>query len=411
MPKTIAEKILSRASDQDLEAGDYAFADIDLAMANDITAPLAVDAFNEIAEEVWDPDKIIIPLDHQAPADSIQAADNQKKLRKFAKEQNTTFYDVGEGICHQLMLENHVKPGQLVIGADSHTCTYGALGAFATGVGSTDMGAAFASGKLWFKVPETIKVTLEGKLPDYVGPKDVILMLAGEIGASGALYQALEFTGPTIEKMSIAGRATLCNMAIEMGGKTGLVATDEKTKEYTGSNREIEPDEEADYIEEKHYDVSNLEPKIAAPHEVDNVKDISEVEGTELDQVFIGSCTNGRYQDLKKAAEILGERKFSNEVRTIIVPASRKVNKKLMEEDIIEKFMDAGAIVQSPCCGPCMGSSFGLLGEGEVGLATSNRNFKGREGSPKARVYLSSPMVAAESAIKGEITDPRKNQK
>ncbi|OUJ18375.1 Homoaconitate hydratase/3-isopropylmalate dehydratase large subunit LeuC family protein [Methanonatronarchaeum thermophilum] len=409
MPKTIVEKILSKSSGKDLKAGDYAFADIDLAMANDITAPLAVEGFQQIADKVWDPNKIYIPLDHQAPADSINAAENHKKLREFAREQGIKLYDVGEGVCHQLMLENHVEPGQLVIGADSHTCTYGAVGAFATGVGSTDMAAAFATGKLWFKVPQTIKINLTGQTKQNVSAKDIILKLCKKIEADGALYKALEITGPTTKNLTIPSRATLTNMAIEMGAKTAIIQPDKKTEEYTGVEAPewLYSDPDADYVQEIELDVSSLEPQIAVPHQVDNVHDITEVEGTKIDQVFIGSCTNGRLEDLEAAAKVVKGRSFSEDVRVIVVPASRDVYNKAEEKGFLKTLFEAGAVVEAPCCGPCMGGSFGLLAGGEVGLATSNRNFRGREGSPDAEVYLSSPEVAAESGIQGKIAKPR----
>ncbi len=411
MGKTVTEKIFSRASKKDVKAGDFVFAEIDLAMANDITAPLAIKAFNEITNggRVFDPKRIVIVLDHQSPADSINAAENHKKLRKFADEQGIIFYDVGEGIAHQLMVEKHVKPGMLVVGADSHTCMYGALGAFSTGIGSTDMGAVFALGKLWFKVPDTIKFEINGKLSKGVYSKDVILKIIGMIGADGANYKAAEFCGETIRNMDMSQRFTMTNMAIEMGAKAGIIEPDKETKRYLGTEfEEIRSDEDANYERVIELDVSDLEPQVALPHKVDNVKPISEVEGIKADQVFIGSCTNGRFEDLKIAAEILKGEKVAKGTRLIIIPASKNEYMRALKEGLIEIFVEAGAIVEHPCCGPCMGGSFGLIASGENSISTSNRNFIGRQGSPEGKIYLVSPATAAATAIYGVLTDPRK---
>jgi len=415
MGYTITEKIFSRACGKTVKAGEFVFANIDMAMANDITAPLAVKAFKEITNRVFDPKKIVIVLDHQSPADSVNAAENHKMLRAFAKEQGIIFYDVGEGIAHQIMVENHVKPGMLIVGADSHTCMYGALGAFATGVGSTDIAAVFALGKLWFKVPESIKFVINGKLGKHVYGKDIILKLIGIVGANGANYMACEFTGEVIRKLNMSERFTICNMAIEMGGKSGIIEPDKVTFEYLKDKgiefdkdayEELKSDEDAKYKRVIELDVTDLEPQVAKPHSVDNVVGVSEVEGTKIDQVFIGSCTNGRYEDLKIAAEILEGEKVA--VRVIVIPASRQEYLKALRDGLIEILIEAGAIVEHPCCGPCMGGSFGLIASGEVSLSTSNRNFIGRQGSPKGKIYLCSPATAAASAIYGEITDPRK---
>ncbi len=419
MGKTVAEKIFSKACGKDVKAGDFVFAPIDFAMANDITAPLAIKAFNEITKggKVFDPRRIAIVLDHQSPADSVQAAENHKMLRRFAEEQGVIFYDVGEGIAHQLMVEKHVKPGMLVVGADSHTCMYGALGCFATGIGSTDMGCVFALGRLWFKVPETIRFEINGKLGKHVYGKDVILKLIGTIGADGANYKACEFAGKAVENMSMSQRFTMSNMAIEMGGKAGIIEPDEKTFEYL-KERGIEfdkeeaeglrGDEDAEYSKIVELDVTGMPPQVAKPHRVDNVVSVEEVEGIRVDQVFIGSCTNGRYEDLKIAAEILKGEKVARGVRLIVIPASRSEYLKALKDGTIEVLIEAGAIVEHPCCGPCMGGSFGLIASGEVSLSTSNRNFVGRQGSPKGEIYLCSPATAAASAIYGVITDPRK---
>jgi len=418
--QTISEKIFSRAASKVVHAGEFVFAGVDCAMANDITAPLAVQGFNEIfagrkEKNVWDPRKVVIVFDHQAPADSLNAANIHLMLRTFAKEQGIVNYDVCEGVCHQIMVEKgHVKPGDLVVGADSHTCTYGALGAFSTGVGSTDMASAFATGKLWFRVPQSIKFEISGKLPDRVCSKDVILHIIGDVGADGAAYAACEYAGQTVKDMNISERMTMCNMAIEMGGKAGIVEPDEKTEAYLKEripgfkfDSRWRSDEDANYVQRHEYDISDLEPQVACPHNVDNVKNVSEVEGTKIDQIFIGSCTNGRFEDLQIVAEILGGNKIAEGVRVIIIPASRDEYMKALKAGFIEQFVEAGALVEAPCCGPCMGGSFGLLGDGEVGLTTSNRNFRGRQGSAKAFVYLCSPATAAASAIEGKITDPR----
>uniref|UniRef100_A0A7J2TK48 3-isopropylmalate dehydratase large subunit n=1 Tax=Archaeoglobus fulgidus TaxID=2234 RepID=A0A7J2TK48_ARCFL len=415
MGKTIVEKIFSRASGKEVKAGDFVIAKVDLAMIHDITAPLAIRAFEEIAGKnarVWDSSKVIMAFDHQAPADSIKAAENQKMLRKFARDQGILNYDVSEGIAHQLMVENHVEPGMLVVGADSHTCMYGALGAFATGIGSTDMGCVLASGKLWFKVPECIKFEIFGKLGKFVFGKDIVLRIIGNIGAEGANYKACIFSGEVVESLSMADRLTMCNMAVEMGGKAGIVEPDGVTLKYLEElgrkfdGELLKSDEDARF-EELELDVTELEPQVAVPHRVDNVVGISKVRGIRVDQVFIGSCTNGRYEDLKIAAEVLKGERVAKGVRLIVIPASRREYIRALRDGIIETLLEAGAIVEFPCCGPCMGSSFGLIASKEVSVSTSNRNFVGRQGSPEGKIYLVNPAVAAATAIYGEITDPR----
>ena len=416
MAMTMAEKILAKASgNKESEAGEIIMANIDVAMTHDLTGPLSVESFEKIGlKEVWDPEKIVIVFDHQVPADSIDAANNHMIMRKFVKEQGiNNFYDVREGVCHQVLPEKgHVVPGEVVVGTDSHTCTHGALGAFATGIGSTDMAMVFATGKLWFKVPETIKFEITGKLQENVFAKDVVLDIIGKIGADGATYKACEFGGETTRNMSISDRMVLCNMAIEMGGKTGLVEPDQKTINYL-KGRSTKPyeimktDSDAKSLETMYVDVNELEPQIACPHNVDNVKPVSEVEGTHIDQVFLGSCTNGRLSDLRTAAKIMKGKDVSKDIRMLVIPASREVYTKAMDEGLLRTFIDSGALVCNPCCGPCLGGHIGLVGPGEVSLSTSNRNFKGRQGSPDAEVYLSSAAVAAASALTGKITDPR----
>jgi 3-isopropylmalate/(R)-2-methylmalate dehydratase large subunit len=415
---TMAEKILAKASgNKKSEAGEIIMANIDVAMTHDLTGPLSVESFDKIGvQKVWDPEKIVIVFDHQVPADSIEAANNHMIMRKFVEEQEIkNFYDVREGVCHQVLPEKgHVVPGEVIVGTDSHTCTHGALGAFATGIGSTDMAMVFATGKLWFKVPETIKFDITGKLQENVFAKDVILDIIGKMGADGATYKACEFGGETTRNMTISDRMVLCNMAIEMGGKTGLVEPDQKTIKYlkersTKPYEILKTDNNALSLETMQIDVNELEPQIACPHNVDNVKPVSEVEGIHIDQVFLGSCTNGRLSDLRTAAKIIKGKDVSKKVRMLVIPASREVYTKAMDEGLLRTFVDSGALVCNPCCGPCLGGHIGLVGPGEVSLSTSNRNFKGRQGSPDAEVYLSSAAVAAASAITGKITDPRGN--
>jgi len=416
MSMTMAEKILAKASGKnEVEAGEIVMVNIDVAMTHDLTGPLSVEAFKKIGVlEVWDPEKIVIVFDHQVPADSIDAAENHIIMRKFVKDQRiSNFYDVRGGVCHQILPEKgHVVPGEVVVGTDSHTCTHGALGAFSTGIGSTDMSMVFSTGKLWFKVPETLKFNVEGTLRDNVYAKDVILNIIGQKGADGAAYKACQFGGETVTQMSVSDRMVLCNMAIEMGGTTGLVEPDQKTLNYVNarSNKPFDVlngDSDAESLEIMDIDVSDLEPQIACPHNVDNVKDISDLEETPIDQVFLGSCTNGRIEDLRDAARILKGNKVSDSIRMLVIPASREVYTEALNEGLMNIFVDAGALVCNPCCGPCLGGHVGLLGHGEVSLSTSNRNFKGRQGSSEAEIYLSSAAVAAASAITGKIEDPR----
>ncbi|MGB9936218.1 MAG: homoaconitase large subunit [Methanobacterium sp.] len=416
MSMTMAEKILARASGRkEVEAGEIVMANIDVAMTHDLTGPLSVESFEKIGvPEVWDPEKIVVVFDHQVPADSIDAAENHIIMRKFVKDQGiTNFYDVREGVCHQVLPEKgHIVPGEVVVGTDSHTCTHGALGAFSTGIGSTDMSMVFATGKLWFKVPETIKFNIEGNLPQNVYAKDVILNIIGQVGADGATYKACQFDGQTVSDMSVSDRMVLCNMAIEMGGKTGLVEPDQKSLNYVNARSTkqfevIRGDKDAASLQIMDIDVTNLEPQIACPHNVDNVKGISDVAGTPIDQVFLGSCTNGRIEDLRDAARILKGNKVSDSIRMLVIPASREVYTEALNEGLMNIFVDSGALVCNPCCGPCLGGHVGLLGPGEVSLSTSNRNFKGRQGSAEGEVYLSSAAVAAASAITGKIEDPR----
>jgi len=414
MAANIVEKIFSRKCERDICAGDVVMAPVDGAMIHDITGPLAIQKFREMdGEHVFDPRRIIMLFDHQIPADSIRAAENHVFMREFAREQQIHNYDIRQGVCHQVVIEKgHAAPGEIVVGSDSHTCMYGAVGSFATGIGSTDMGFVLKTGALYFRVPESIRVEVSGNFAPRVGAKDLILSIAGDIGADGATYMALEFTGETMEEMEMAGRMTCCNMAIEMGAKAGIVPPDRITWDYIGKRRDIEPfalysDDDATYAEYRQYDVTDLAPQIAVPHNVDNVVDVGAVAGTKVDQVFIGSCTNGRYEDFVEAAGVLGGRRFSDDIRVIIIPSSQEEYLKTLRAGLIERFVEAGALVEAPCCGPCMGGAFGLLAPGEVSLSTSNRNFRGRQGSTESLVYLSSPATAAASAITGVITDPR----
>jgi 3-isopropylmalate/(R)-2-methylmalate dehydratase large subunit len=414
----IFEKILARASGlKEVAPGEIVEADIDLAMIHDLTAPLTIKALQEIGvEEVWDPNKIIVVFDHLVPANTVKTAELHKEIRAFVKQHGIkNFYDVGRGgVCHQVMLESGlVKPGQLIVGADSHTCTYGALGAFATGIGSTDMAAVLATGKLWFKVPEALKIELTGHLGEYVTSKDLILYLIGKIGMNGANYMGVEFTGPALSNLSIADRATICNMVIEAGAKTGIASPDLLVDEYLrglggGPVSLLRSDEGSLYRDEIPLDLDGIEPVVACPSSVDNVKPVVEVEGREIDQVFIGSCTNGRIEDLRLAARILEGRRIDRDVRLIVIPASTRTYLQALREGLLDVFIESGGLIGNPNCGPCLGGHMGLLAEGETCISTSNRNFIGRMGSPKADIYLASPATAAASALKGVITDPRR---
>ena len=417
MGSTISEKILARASGrEDVQPGEIVKADVDLAMMPDLTTILAFQAMREMGRDrVWNREKVVLLLDHVAPASTINAATVHRDVRRIVKEQGiANFYDVNEGVCHQVLAERgHVKPGILVVGADSHTCTHGAFGAFATGVGSTDMGAVLATGKLWFKVPETISIKVEGTLPRYVAPKDVILHVISELGVDGATYDAVEFSGGTVGEMSIPGRMTMCNMAVEMGAKAGIVVADEKTRAYLKGRAEgdlgsVKSDPDAEYKAVYDFEVMDLEPQVACPEKVDNVKPVGEIEGTPVNQVFIGSCTNGRLEDLEAAAPILKGKHVHPDVRLLVVPASHEVYVDALDTGLIRTFAEAGGLICNPSCGACFGGHIGILAAGEVCLSTSNRNFRGRQGSPEAEVYLASPATAAATAVAGVITDPRK---
>ncbi len=409
---TISEKILSRACGKTARADDFVIAEIDYAMAHEGTGVLAVKAFKEMgAKKVWGPERIIIPFDHIVPANNETAAKLQQSMRLWIKEQGiTNFFDIGDGICHQVLPEHgFAMPGKLIIGADSHSCTYGAFGAFATGVGATDMAEIFATGKLWLRVPHSIRITVNGELARGVSAKDMTLYIIKNVGTEGANYNAIEYYGDTIRGLSMSERMTLCNMAIEMGAKAGIVPPDEKTFKYLeGKAQEtytpVYADEDSQYFQEYDFDVGDLEPQVAKPHEVDNVFPVGDVAGTPIDQVFIGSCTNGRYEDLEIVAKILSGRKVK--VRTIVLPASRQILIKATESGITAALLKAGVTIAPPGCGPCLGAHMGVICEGETCLSTSNRNFRGRMGTG-GLIYLSSPATAAASALRGSITDPR----
>jgi 3-isopropylmalate/(R)-2-methylmalate dehydratase large subunit len=410
------EKILAAHSGQrEVHPGSIVDVALDFIMANDATACLAIDIFkNELkAKQVFDPAKVILVMDHYTPSSSIAAADSHNKMRAFAREQGLSHVYDGKGVCHQLMMENHVRPGQLIIGADSHTCTYGALGTLATGMGSTDVAVAWSEGRIWMKVPESIKIEVKGDWPVGVNAKDLILRIIGDLSAQGATYRALYFGGPAIQALGISDRMTLCNMAIEAGAKFGYIQPDQKTAAFMKRMDRAEytcfsDDHDAKYERLIEYDVSQLVPQIAYPHSVDNVQEISSFEGMAVDELFLGACTNGRYEDLEIAARILKGRKIAQGVRLLITPASQNVYLQAIESGLIATFIESGAMVTNPGCSACFGGSGGIIGKGERLLTTANRNFKGRVGSPESEIYLASPAVVAASALNGCITDPRR---
>ncbi|HUU31280.1 MAG TPA: 3-isopropylmalate dehydratase large subunit [Phycisphaerae bacterium] len=416
MSMTITEKIIAAHAGRDsVKPGDFVFADVDIALGNDVTAPIAIKEFAEAGiQRVWDPARIALVPDHFTPNKDIPSAQHAKVLRDFARAQGLTHYwEVGRvGIEHALLPEQGVVgPGDLVIGADSHTCTYGALGAFATGVGSTDLAAAMAIGKVWLRVPESMRFEFTGTRGPWVSGKDLILHTIGEIGVSGALYRAMEFTGPVIKALPMDDRLAMCNMAIEAGAKSGIIAPDRLTRAYVRGRLEREAvycrsDAKARYVETFTWDISTLEPVVACPNLPENVRPVSALKEVRIDQVVIGSCTNGRLSDLAVAARILKGRKVADGVRCLIFPATPTVEREALRKGYYKIFLDAEAVVSPPTCGPCLGGHMGILAEGEVALATTNRNFTGRMGHPKSQVYLSNPAVAAASAVTGRITHP-----
>lgn len=413
MGMTISEKILAKASGRkEVEAGEYVVGKVDLAMIHDLTGPLTLNVMKDVGyDKPWDPEKLVIILDHQVPANSTVTAELHKQLRHYARKHGLrNFHEVGrQGVCHQILAESYVKPGMLVVGADSHTCSLGALGAFATGIGSTEMASVILTGEMWFRVPETIKFDLKNRLTRGVSAKDIILKIIGDMGVDGALYRAAEFTGDGVGSLSVDSRLTICNMAIEMGGKTGIVNPDKKTLDYAGVKEAyLRSDPDAAYASNYELDLSSLEPQVSMPHSVDNVKPVSEIEEVEVDQVFIGSCTNGRLEDLEAAASVIRGRKVKDGTRLIVIPASQRIYLEAERKGYIREFIEAGGVVCNPNCGPCLGGHMGILADGEVCVSTSNRNFIGRMGSTSSKVYLVSPETAAATAVEGKITDPRK---
>ena len=417
MGMTITEKILAaHAGKKTVAPGELISSKVDIVLGNDITAPVAIKEFEKIGvPDVFDKEKVVLVPDHFTPNKDIKSAEQAKLLRSFAKKHElTNYFEVGRmGIEHCLLPEQGiVLPGDVIIGADSHTCTYGALGAFSTGVGSTDMAAGMASGEVWFKVPESIKFVYNGNdLNEWVSGKDLILHTIGDIGVDGALYKAMEFTGPAIENLSMDGRFTMANMAIEAGGKNGIIAPDQTTIDYVESRAKrpykiYSSDDDAGYDAVIEYDVSQIEPQVAFPHLPENSRPVSGAGNVELDQVIIGSCTNGRMEDLRIAAKVLKGHKVHPDVRLVIIPGTQEIYKQAMKEGLFEIFVDADAAVSTPTCGPCLGGHMGILAKGERALATTNRNFVGRMGHPESEVYLSNPAGAGASAIMGRIVGP-----
>ena len=416
MGMTMAEKILAAHTDRDeVKPGEIVNTKVDMVLGNDVTTPVAIKEFKKIGvEHVFDRDRIAIVPDHFAPNKDIKSAEQSKFIREFAHSEDIrNYFEIGEmGIEHVLLPEKGLTlPGEIVIGADSHTCTYGALGVFATGIGSTDMAAAMATGEAWFRVPSTMKFVYEGKLKPWVSGKDLILYTIGDIGVDGALYKAMEFTGEVIENLSMDARMTMSNMAIEAGGKCGLIACDQKTDDYL-KNRAVrdyqalysEPD--ADYEKIIEYDVSDIEPQVAFPHLPENTRPVNKAGDVKIDQAVIGSCTNGRIEDLRIAADIFKNNHVDKNVRVILFPGTQQIYKQAMKEGLMDIFIDAGVAVSTPTCGPCLGGHMGVLAKGERAISTTNRNFVGRMGHPESEVYLASPAVAAASAITGRISHP-----
>jgi len=411
---TISEKILSEKVGNKVKAGQIVVADLDLMMFHDGTFHLVTEAWNKIRNgKVENPENVVMMIDHSAPAPTAGAANLHSKLRGFAREHGIKYYDSGEGICHQLVPERgHVVPGDLVVGADSHTVTYGGINAFSTGVGATDLAAALHTGKLWFKVPETIRINLTGSFPEGVFSKDLILWLAGELTADGATYKTLEFGGEGLETMSIPARFTVSNMAIELGGKAGIMEPDQMALDWVEKHSDkepnpVKPDSDANYDQVLDVDLSQLVPMSAAPHAVDNVSEVTDLESTEIDQAFIGTCTNGRLEDLEEAAKIAEGHEVAEGVRLIVAAASRDIYRKASQEGYLDTLVGAGAAVIAPGCGPCLGTHNGIPGDDETVISTANRNFKGRMGNESAGIYLGSPATVMASAIEGKITDPR----
>jgi len=416
MAQTIAEKIISSHCGKKVRAGELVVVGVDFAIAQDGTAPLAIDVFKKMGKKrVLAPEKIAFFVDHSAPSPNKGVSSLHKLMRDFAREQGINFYDIGSGVCHVVTMEEGlVAPGNLVVGADSHTCTYGAVGAFSTGVGSTDLAAVMASGKIWLRVPESIKIIIKGKVPSGVYAKDIILYIIGKVSSRGAVYKSVEFEGEVVGSLSMDARFTISNMVMEMGAKAGIMKVDERTEKWVKNRVKnkimdfVFPDPGAFYEKVMEFDVSSISPQVACPHSVDNVHPVEEVEGTPIQQAFLGTCTNGRLEDLKIAASILEGRKISPEVRLIVAPASRRIYLEALKEGIISTFVEAGAAIVTPGCGCCVGTHNGIPADGENVISTANRNFKGRMGNPDAFIYLASPATVAVSALEGKITDPRR---
>ena len=421
MGKTLVEKIFTAHSGRDVKAGDVTVAKIDFCFGQDGTSMLVIDSFMDLgAKKVFNKDKFRMVIDHSSPSPSIGVSEVHKKMRNFAKEHDLKIFDIGCGVCHQVIPEaGLVLPGDLVVGADSHTCTYGALGAFSTGMGSTDVAVALASGKNWFKVPETIKIILKGKTQKGVYSKDVILYVIGSLGADYCTYDAVEFAGDYIKNLTMDSRFTITNMAIEMGAKAGIIEPDEKTYKWLKAHPApfaslrygasgVKSDKDAVFKEVLEFNVDKIAPQVAKPHTVDNVEPVNKLKNVKIDQAFLGTCTNGRLEDLQIAHSILKNKKIHKDVKMIIAPASKDIFQKAMQKGVISEFVKAGACVVAPGCGPCVGTHNGVLSSGEVCISTANRNFKGRMGNPEGFIYLGSPATVAASAIKGKITDPRK---
>jgi len=412
MGYTLAEKIIAQRIGREVGAGDFVVAPVDLLLAHEGTGPLALDQFETLGRNGLGTTTLFF-CDHAAPSPRRELSNVQKRLRTFATEMGAHFHPPGAGICHQIVAEQWARPGQIVIGADSHTCTAGALAAFATGMGSTDVGVAMTLGQTWLKIPETCRIEVQGQLPPPVGAKDIILYLIGLLGADGAIYKALEFGGPVLEEMNMEERLTLCNMAVEAGAKTGLCAADEVTRRFLEEQGRgddympLAPDADASYERVVELDVSQLSPQVALPHLVDNVQPIEEVAGISISQVFIGTCTNGRLSDLRAAASILRGHKVHPDLRLLVGPASRQTYLAALREGLLEVFVEAGAVILPPGCGACVGVHQGVLADGERCLSTQNRNFHGRMGNPQGEIFLASPATAAATAVKGRLADPR----
>ncbi|MEW6552817.1 MAG: 3-isopropylmalate dehydratase large subunit [Actinomycetota bacterium] len=415
MGMTIAEKVFSSHCGREVRAGELVVAEVDFMMGQDGTSPLAIKAFRELGgDKVNDPARVALVIDHSSPSPLEGVSNLHAMMRAFAAEQEIGIYDIGCGVCHCLLPERgHVAPGDIVIGADSHTTTYGAINAFSTGVGSTDLAAAMLTGRLWFKVPPTLRLELHGQLQEGVYSKDVALFLAGQLTADGATYLAVEYGGEVISALSVEARFTISNMAVEMGAKAGLMEADAKTMEWVSGRvsrpfTPAAPDQDAAYEKTEEFDLSGLVPQVAEPHRVDSVRPVEEVEGTPVQEAVIGTCTNGRLEDLEVAARILAGRRVSPEVRLIVAPASCRVFLDAMEKGIVKQLIEAGAVFVTPGCGPCVGTHNGVPSDGERVISTANRNFKGRMGNAEAFIYLASPATVAASAVAGKITDPRR---